>query len=65
MSALTGGPRVNRRLISFLIVGAGALLFIGANAHLVHVALSSQPACVDNLKTEGHDGAYRAARPSC
>ncbi len=55
----------NWRLVALLIVGAGALVFIGANAHLVHVALSSQPDCVEHLKTEGHDGAYRAARPSC
>ena len=65
MTALADRPRLNWRLVSFLIVGAGALIFIGANAHLVHVALSSQPDCVEHLKTEGHDGAYRAARPSC
>ena len=47
------------------IVGAGVLVFIGANAHLVHVALSSQPDCVEHLKTQGRDGAYRAAGPAC
>ena len=57
MTALARRPR--------LIAGAGLLVFIGANAHLVHVALSSQPDCVEHLKTEGQDGAYRAARPSC
>ena len=65
MTVLAGRPRLNWRLVSFFIVGAGALVFIGANAHLVHVALSSQPDCVEHLKTEGQDGAYRAARPSC
>ena len=65
MSAFAGKRGPNWRLVSFLLVGMGVLIFIGANAHLVHVALSSQPDCVDHLKTEGHDGAYRAARPSC
>lgn len=65
MSTLAGRSRLNWRLVSALLVGTGVLVFIGANAHLVHVALSSQPDCVDHLKTEGRDGAYRAARPSC
>ena len=65
MTVLAGRPRLNWRLVSFFIVGAGALVFIGANAHLVHVALTSQPDCVEHLKTEGQDGVYRAARPSC
>lgn len=57
--------RINWRIAAFLIVAAGLALFAGANAHLVHVALMSQPDCVQHLKTEGRDGAYRAARPSC
>lgn len=65
MSALADKPRLNWRLVSLLIIGVGALVFIGANAHLVYVALTSQTDCVEHLKTEGHDGAYRAARPSC
>ncbi|MGB3815054.1 MAG: hypothetical protein WA950_17700 [Shinella sp.] len=65
MTALTGKPRLNWRLVSVLLVGAGALVFIVANAHLIHVAFSSQPDCVDHLKTADKNGAYRAARPSC
>lgn len=57
--------RINWRIAAFLIVAAGLALFAGANAHLVHVALTSQPDCVQHLKTEGRDGVYRAARPSC
>lgn len=57
--------RINWRLTSFLIVAAGLALLAGANGHLVHVALTSQPDCVQHLKTEGQNGAYRAARPSC
>lgn len=65
MNARVEKPGLNWRLVALLIVGAGALVFIGANAHLVHVALTSQPECVEHLKTEGQDGVYRAARPSC
>lgn len=65
MNTLTDRSRRNWRLVSLLIVGAGVLVFIGANAHLVHVAFSSQPDCVEHLKTQGRDGAYRAAGPAC
>lgn len=65
MTALVGKRRSGGRLLPWLLAGAGALLVIGANAHLVHVALSSQPDCVEHLKTQGQDGAYRAARPAC
>ena len=57
--------RLDGRFFSWLLVGASAFVFIIANVHLVHVALSTQPDCVDHLKLEGHDGAYRAARSSC
>ena len=57
--------RINWRIAAILVVAAGLAVFAGANAHLVHVALTSQPDCVQHLKTEGRDGAYRAARPSC
>ncbi|EYR81704.1 MULTISPECIES: hypothetical protein [unclassified Shinella] len=57
--------RITGRLAAFIVVAAGLAVFAGANAHLVYVALTSQPDCVQHLKTEGRDGAYRAARPSC
>ena len=57
--------RINGRLAAFIVVAAGIAVFAGANAHLVYVALTSQPDCVQHLKTEGQDGAYSAARPSC
>lgn len=56
---------VNWRLISVLIVTAGVLLFVGANAHLVYVALGSQPECVPHEKTADGAGTYRAARSAC
>jgi len=44
---------------AFLVVA----IFVAANAHLVTVALSSQPACIPTIK-EGV-APYRAAKPSC
>lgn len=62
--------RLSWRLISALIVAAGVLLFVGANAHLVYVALASQPECVPHEKTRDEKagdtaGTYRAARSAC
>ncbi len=53
------------RLISLAIVGAGLALLLGANWHLVHVALASQPDCVPHIKENGGTSAYRAARSAC
>jgi len=43
----------------------GILLVAAANVHLVYVAVSSQPECVDHLKSVGEDGRYRAAKSAC
>ena len=61
-----GGSRANRVLL-WLAVAAGVLGLALANAHLLHVAVSSQPDCVQHLKQRGvgGDGAYRAAKPAC
>lgn len=52
------------RRVALLLIPAALLLFAGANAHLVYVAVSSQPDCVDHLKEPG-GGGYRAAKSSC
>ncbi|KQZ46613.1 hypothetical protein ASD54_21565 [Rhizobium sp. Root149] len=50
----------------WIAVGAAVSLFVGANAHLVYVAIRSQPGCVDHLKTRGTDpGQFRAAKSAC
>jgi len=59
------GTRRNWRLIALLIVGLGVAVVIGANAHLVYVAVTSQTACVPHAKSVGGDGAYRAAGSAC
>lgn len=46
-------------------VGLLALVAVG-NAHLLYVALASQPPCVPHLKAPGEEGAgLRAAKSSC
>lgn len=60
-----GGARRNWKLISLLIVAISVAVMIGANAHLVYVAVTSQTACVPHAKSASGDGAYRAAKSAC
>lgn len=55
-----------QRTALWLAVGAGLLLLLGANWHLVHVALTSQPECVAHLRQgESGQGGFSAARSAC
>lgn len=56
---------LNWRLISLLLVAAGLVLLLVANAHLVYVALESQPDCLPHAKQADGSMAYRAARSAC
>jgi|EndMetStandDraft_8_1072994.scaffolds.fasta_scaffold714603_2 hypothetical protein len=49
------------------VVAAGLLLLAGANAHLLYVAISSQPDCVDHVKPgeTSRGGTFSAAKSSC
>jgi hypothetical protein len=40
-------------------------LFVGANAHLIYVAVDSQPDCVPHEKATEGQGTYRAALSAC
>jgi hypothetical protein len=63
MKAVNGS---RRRFFAWLFVAAGALLFFGANWHLVHVAMVSQPDCVPHLRhNQPNQNEYRAAVSSC
>ena len=43
-----------------------AAIFFGANAHMLYVAIDSDPGCVAHLKETGPTpGQYRAAKSSC
>jgi hypothetical protein len=61
--------RLRARTVIGLSLLVAVLLLAGANAHLVYVAVMSQPDCVDHVR-EGDAGkgqvqAFRAAKSSC
>lgn len=56
---MSGESRRAGRLLA-VALGAAALVFVLANAHLVYVATSTQPDCVADGR-----GSYRAAKPAC
>jgi hypothetical protein len=58
-------PRVNWRLLSLAIATACIVLLAAANAHLVYVAVESQPDCVGHAKDTGRPGTYMAAKSAC
>lgn len=64
MTILLSKIRNPWRVTGLLIALAVVVLFVVANAHLIHVAQKSQPDCVPHAKS-GSDGAHRAARSSC
>jgi hypothetical protein len=53
--------------IVWLSVGFGLIVLAAANAHLLYVAVSSQPDCVAHLQHGEGDGAnsFSAATSSC
>lgn len=51
--------------IALVLAGLVVLVILAANAHLVWVAVTSQPDCVPHTRSPGADGAYRAARSNC
>jgi len=56
------------RAVVWAAVGAGLLLLLIANSHLVYMAVISQPECVAHVRQgEGspRDGKFSAARSSC
>jgi len=65
--ASTIAPRPTGRTAIWVLVAAALLLVIVANAHLVYVALTSQPACVAHLRPgdAAPPGAFSAAKSAC
>ncbi|MCC6597292.1 MAG: hypothetical protein IT559_00685 [Alphaproteobacteria bacterium] len=50
----------------WLLVGAAIVVVILANAHLVYIAISTQPECVPHQKDKVEDGAgFRSAKSAC
>lgn len=57
-------PRRKRRAVLWVALALVAGLVL-ANAHLVYVAVTSQPECVAHLKQTGPAGSFQAAKSSC
>ncbi|MEW6639941.1 MAG: hypothetical protein AB1586_05500 [Pseudomonadota bacterium] len=60
-------PARTGRLV-WLVVGGGLLALAAANAHLLYVAVASQPDCVTHRRAgdaSSAPGAYSAATSSC
>ena len=56
------------KAVVWAAIGAGLLLLLIANSHLVYTAVMSQPDCVAHVRQgEGasKDGKFSAARSSC
>ncbi|WP_343234580.1 hypothetical protein [Microvirga splendida] len=52
--------------MAWSLAAAVLIVVAAANAHLVYVAVASQPDCVAHLKEAGTQaGAFRAAKPAC
>lgn len=59
---------MSRRWTIGLTVLAGLLLVVGANAHLLYVALTSQPECVAHLRqgdSNARPGQFAVAKSAC
>lgn len=57
---------LNWKRISIAIASVGIVVLLGANAHLVYVALRSQPDCVPHAKVpDGSGDGFRAAKSAC
>jgi hypothetical protein len=65
-TAASHGKWKTRSLV-WLAVGLGLFVLVGANAHLLYVAVSSQPDCVAHLRHGEGNGTtnFSAATSSC
>jgi hypothetical protein len=62
----TPGRRLSWKWISIAIASVSIVVLLGANAHLVYVALRSQPDCVPHAKAASDPGdGFRAAKSAC
>ena len=63
---MISASRPSTRTVIWLLVGLVFATFVGANAHLVYVAIASQPACVEHIKEKGQQPTeFRAAAAAC
>ena len=60
--------QLKTKAVLWAVIGAGVLLVLIANSHLVYMAIMSQPECVAHVRQgEGapKEGKFSAAKSSC
>lgn len=60
--------QIRAKAVLWISIGAGLLLLVIANSHLVYVAVMSQPECVAHMPQGGgrpEQGKFSAAQSSC
>jgi hypothetical protein len=66
MTGVGATKRSKWPLLAWSLAAAVLLVVAAANAHLVYVAVESQPDCVAHLKEAGsRAGEFRAAKSAC
>lgn len=68
MSGIAAQAVSKRKATIWLAVGLALLLLFAANGHLVYVAMTSQPDCVDHIRqgeANGVQSRFSAARSAC
>jgi hypothetical protein len=66
MTGVGATKRSKWPFLAWSLAAAVLLVVAAANAHLVYVAVESQPDCVAHLKEAGsRAGEFRAAKPAC
>jgi hypothetical protein len=68
MSSIPARTLSKRKAVLWLAVGLGLLVLFAANGHLVYVAMTSQPDCVDHIRrgeAHGKQSRFSAARSAC
>jgi hypothetical protein len=64
----TVAKRTGPRLMIWALVAAGLALVLLANVHLVYMAMTSQPDCIDHIRpgaSAAAPGTFSAASSSC
>jgi len=66
MSSMPAPTASKRKTVIWLAVGLGLLVLVAANGHLVYVAMTSQPDCVDHVRHgDGKQSRFSAAKSAC
>ena len=57
--------RFSTKALIWAAICSGLLLVLMANAHLVYVAVESEPGCVPHATEAGGPGTFQAAKSAC